>query len=197
MPADPQAALERLRRLMTLIAEEFAAGKLNRAQFHAIYNRYSEQRSIIERLLARNPESQAWQQVARPGHTSFLRQHFEARLIYYALFVLGQERGLLRYGNATLPPEVAPILRALPRFIAERGRLAPAHKRVKDGRWLVVVPGVHTVSLGLYSLEPSKAQIRQIADLHNDFERANIYALRRGDYALERLVFPQRALFEV
>jgi hypothetical protein len=58
------------------------------------------------------------------------------------------------------------------------------------------VPGEHTVSVVLYSLEPSAQQIAQIKDLHDDFERANIHILARGDYAQERLVFPQRALFE-
>ncbi|MBN1964189.1 MAG: hypothetical protein JW910_06060 [Anaerolineae bacterium] len=196
-PADPQAALERLRKRMTVIAQEFAAGKLNRAQFHAMYNRYSEQRNIIERLLARNPQSQAWQQVARPGHTSFLREHFASRLLYYALYVLGQEDAMLRYGEGTLPPEVQAIVRVLPGFISDRGPLAPARKRVRDGRWLVVVPGVFTVSFGIYSLEPATQQMRRLADLHGDFERANVHTLRRKDYAIERLVFPQRALFEV
>src|SRR5690606_18563985 len=55
---DPDAALVSLRQRMKLTADEFAEGKINRAQFHALYARYSEQRSIIERLLERDPETQ-------------------------------------------------------------------------------------------------------------------------------------------
>lgn len=194
---NPQQALDRLRRKMTRVAEEFAAGQINRAQFHAIYSRYSEQRRIIERMLARDPASQAWQQVARPGHTSFLRHHFEARVLFFALFALGKATSIAYHGTV-IPPRavVVPILRALPAFLRKKGALGPARKRLEDGRWLVVVPGRYAVSIVLYSLEPSAQQVGQIVDLHGDFERANHQALIHGDHAHERLVFPQRALFE-
>ncbi len=91
---------------------------------------------------------------------------------------------------------ITPILRALPVFLKKRGALGPARKEVSDGRWLMIAPGKYTVTVVLYSLEPSAQQVRQKADLHNDFERANIHTLERGDFARERLVFPQRALFD-
>ena len=37
-----------LRKKMEHIASEFADGKINRAQFNAIYRRYDEQRTIID-----------------------------------------------------------------------------------------------------------------------------------------------------
>ncbi len=193
----PQETLEHLRQRMTSVAEEFAQGRINRAQFHAIYNRYGEQRLIIEALLSRNPQSDAWKTVARPGHTSFLRQHFAARLLFYALFPLGQIRPIVHHGSRPpRPKDIIPILQALPDFIQQKGPLGPAKKRVRDGSWLVIVPGKYTVSLLLYSLEPSAQQIMRVEDLHADFERANARALSQADYTQERLVFPQRALFE-
>lgn len=192
-----QETIAHLRERMIQAAEEFAAGKINRAQFHAIYNRYGEQRRIIEGLLARDPQSNAWKAVARPGHTSFLRQHFEARLHFYALFILGNLEPIVQHGSRPpRPSDIVPILRALPNFIQKKGPLSPAKKRVTGGSWLVIVPGARTVSIVLYSLEPSAQQLSQIEDLHNDFERANIHSLARGDYSPSRLVFPQRALFE-
>ena len=93
--------------------------------------------------------------------------------------------------------EILPILRALPGLIAQRGRLHPAHRRTANRKhWLVVVPGQYTVSLALYTLEPAAKQIARLADLHADFERANVHTLARGDYHQARLVFPQRALFQ-
>jgi len=194
---NPQETIAHLRERMAQAAEEFAAGKINRAQFHAIYNRYGEQRRIIEGLLARDPQSNAWKAVARPGHTSFLRQHFEARLQFYALFILGRLTPIVQHGTRPpRPTDVVPILRALPGFLRKKGPLGPAKKRVTGGNWLVIVPGTHTVSIVLYSLEPSAQQLSQIEDLHSDFERANVHALAREEYTPERLVFPQRALFE-
>ena len=57
-PTNPNSALNTLRRKMELVSDEFAQGKINRAQFNAVYKRYSEQRTIIERLVERNPMTQ-------------------------------------------------------------------------------------------------------------------------------------------
>jgi hypothetical protein len=193
---DPQGALERLRRQLSRIAQEFADGHINRAQFNAIYNRYSEQRRIIEGILGRDPESQAWQQVARPGHTGFLRQYYEAHLLFYGVYPLGVTAPILDHGTFMDAEHCLPVLRGLPALLQERGALKPARRKIgEDGHWMVVVPGEYTVSLALYSLEPAERQFNQIADLHADFERANVHALQRKDFAPDRLVFPQRALF--
>ncbi len=197
MATSSQDALEYLRQRLSEIAQEFADGILNRAQFHAIYNRYSEQRRIIEALIARNPDSDAWQQVALTGHTSFLRQHFKARVRFFALFALGSTTPIIHYGKQ--PPsaqEILPILKGLPAILKKRGTLKPASKALRNGQWLSVVPGQYTVSIVVYSLEPSIEQVGQIADLHSDFERANVHSLLNGEYITQRLVFPQRAMFE-
>ena len=193
---DPQGALERLRRQLSRVAQEFADGHINRAQFNAIYNRYSEQRRIIEGILSRDPGSQAWQQVARPGHTGFLRQYFEAHLLFYGVYPLGATDPILDHGIFMEQKSCLPVLRGLPDLLKQHGSLRPARRKIgEDGHWMVVVPGAHTVSLALFSLEPAERQFEQIADLHYDFERANIHVLQRGDFTPDRLVFPQRALF--
>ena len=193
---DPQGALERLRRQLSRVAQEFADGNLNRAQFNAIYNRYSEQRRIIEGILSRDPGSQAWQQVARPGHTGFLRQYYEAHLLFYGVYPLGATDPIFDHGACLEPEHCLSVLRSLPALLQQHGALKPARRKIgEDGHWLVVVPGAHSVSLALYSLEPAERQFEQIADLHDDFERANIHVLQRGDFTPDRLVFPQRALF--
>lgn len=193
---NPEDALAQLRRKMSQVANEFAEGNLNRAQFYAIYARYNEQRIIVEQLVNRDPETDAWKQVVRPGHTSFLRQHFEARTLSLLIYPLGSPQPFVQYGKIfPKPKQVLPILKALPRLIKARGALGPAYKEVGDGRWLMLAPGHFTVSVVLFSLEPSAQQVTQIGDLHRDFERANIQALQAGRFQPERLVFPQRALF--
>jgi hypothetical protein len=58
------------------IANEFAEGKLNRAQFTAVSSIVNDASSSSD---AGNDPALAWQRP--PGHTSFLRQHFEARVL--------------------------------------------------------------------------------------------------------------------
>jgi hypothetical protein len=193
---DPQAALDALRRKMEVVANEFSQGKINRAQFNAIYGRYGEQRTIIERLIERNPENQAWKQAAAPGHTSFLRDHFEARLLYYLVYQHDTPAPLTMGGSQQ--PEMDTVSQVLKMLwgMKNRPRVGLARKDMTNGRWMILATGEYAVTLTLFLLEPSIAQANLVRDLHADFERANRRALERGTRSLDRFVFPQRALTE-
>jgi hypothetical protein len=192
-----EEALINLRQKMAGIAAEFAQGKLNQAQFDAIYGRYSEQRDITERLLARNPESQAWQSVVRPGHTQFLKQHYTARVLSYAIHDQETFGPIVMTGSIRIArAQVEAVLSRLQAVTEERGNPGPALKKLGDGRCVLFMPGSMTVAIAIFSLEPSRTQIGRIEDIHRDFERANQHALRARDYTTSRMVFPHRALFE-
>lgn len=180
---------------MESAVSEFASGQLNRAQFAAIYGHYLEQRAIIERLIERNPENEAWKQVAKQGRTTFLRTHFEAQSVYFLVFRHHQRQPLITGG--TIPeaalPHIARALKqvwSLPSLPADA---RTARKEISDGQWLVVALGEHALSLVVYTLQPSQTQCDLVRDLHTDFERANRIALQRN-LPLERMVFPQRSL---
>lgn len=192
-----EEALINLRQKMAQIATEFSHGKLNRAQFDAVYSRYSEQRAIIERLLARNPESQAWQSVIQPGHTTFLMSHFEAHTISYAIYDQVTFELINITGTFQLEStQIEAVLIRLQTIMNERGDPGPAQKKLGGERSVLFVPGSYTTAAIIFSREPSRAQINRVIDIHHDFERANQHALRNRDYTVEQLVFPHRALFE-
>jgi hypothetical protein len=192
-----EEALINLRQKMAGVAAEFAQGKLNQAQFDAIYGRYSEQRDITERLLARDPESQAWQSVVRSGHTGFLKQHYAARVLSYAIHDQETFRQIALTGSIQIArAQVEAALSRLRAVIEQRGNPGPALKQLGDGRCVLFMPGSLSVVIAIFSLEPSKTQIGRIEDIHRDFERANQHALRARDYTTSRMVFPHRALFE-
>lgn len=192
-----EEALINLREKMAHIAAEFAEGTLNQAQFDAIYSRYSEQRDITERLLARDPESQAWQSVVQPGHTQFLKQHFEARVVSYAIYDHETGESITTTGPVLMKHgQIEAILNRLRAVAQTRGNPGPAQKKLTDERTVLFVPGERSVAVVIFSREPAPAQVARIQDIHRDFERANQHALRRRDYAGSRMVFPHRALFE-
>lgn len=192
-----EEALIRLREKMATVAAEFADGTLNQAQFDAIYARYSEQRDITERLLTRNPESQAWQSVVRPGHTQFLKRHFEARVLSYAIYDQATHARISTTGKVQLRHgHVAAVLQRLQTVIEARGNPGPALRKLDEARTVLFVPGRYSTAVIIFSLEPAAAQVARVRDIHRDFERANEVALRSRDYAGGRLVYPHRALFE-
>ncbi len=192
-----EEALILLREKMSQIAAEFADGKLNRDQFQAVYGRYSEQRDITERLLARDPNSQAWQSVITAGHTAFLIEHYAARVLSYAIYDQATGTQITISGSVQIAEhQVKAVLDRLRTVMAERGNPGPAQKRLADGSIVLIVPGDLTTAIVVYSREPSAHQIARVVDLQADFERANNRALLRRDYAHSRLVFPHRALFD-
>ncbi len=196
-PTNPNAALNTLRGKMELVSDEFAQGKINRAQFNAVYKRYSEQRTIIERLIERNPESEAWKQVIGvKGQTGFLRNHFEAQPLYFVVYRHNHFEPIM-VGGKQKPDEeqIKPVL-TLVWSMPTRPKNGLGRKPIGDMQWLILACGDHTASAVMFSLEPSIAQARLVRDLHADFERANQAALARGWIVPERMVFPQRALVE-
>jgi hypothetical protein len=195
-----EEALEKLRQKTALVATEFAEGKLNRAQFMAMYAHYNERRTIIEMLLARDPDTHAWQPVAQPGHTSFLREHYEAHVVSYAIYdQRPQHIGNLisSQGTPLLDPDLAKkVLTAIGIVMRNHKELTAQRKQFEDGQWAVFIPGEYTTSIILFSLEPSTRQVTLACDLHRDFERANRNTLERGIRNPDHLVFPHRALFD-
>ncbi len=196
-PEAPGAAMNTLRRKMEVIADEFAQGKINRAQFNAMYKRYSEQRTIIERLLERDPNSQAWKQViGGNGQTGFLRTHFEALPLYYVVYRHNNFEPILSGGKHRPDDEqIKPVLN-LVWSMPSRPKNGLGRKPLGETQWLILACGDHAATVVLFSQEPSTGQARLVRDLHADFERANQAALARGWIVPERMVFPQRALSE-
>lgn len=197
MGAEVDEAMERLREKMAKVAMEFAEGKINQAQFQAIYNRYQEQRIITEQLLARDPTTDAWQQVLTEGHTTFLRSRFEARVLGYTLHDNQSGDAIVAHGQFGLSAEQ--LAHLLQGFYSATARAFGGGMRstiIEDGRWVLFVPGRYTTGIMIFTLQPSEGQLRLVSDLHEDFERANEPALASGNFSPEALVYPQRFLLQ-
>lgn len=190
----PEERLEQIRRKLERVAQDYADGQLNRAQFNAIYSHYNEQRSLVEKLIARNPGNDAWKQAASPGNTGFLRSHFEARVVHVAVFRHHNPTPLMTGGEDTdgVNTAISTVLRALWRDDRPL-TTGLARKQLDDEQWLVIAVGPQGVTTAVFSLQPSVRQHSLIRDQHHDFERANKLALARN-YPVDRMVFPQRAL---
>ncbi len=186
-------ALARIRERLEQLAEEYASGALNSAQFNAMYRHYVEQRMIIEKLVERNPGTEAWRSAALPGRTIFLRNHYRSNPVYFAVFNRNDHTplatgGWLPRGSAH---ELYRVLLAVWRM--EQWPTGLARKALGNGAWLVLVIGPGAMTVAIFVLQPSDHQISQVRDLHDDFERANRLSLERGMPA-DKMVFPQRAL---
>jgi len=192
-----ELALEKLRQKTARVAAEFANGKINRAQFVALYAHYNEKRIIIERLLERDPNTQAWQSVASDGQTTFLRQHYASRVLSYAIYFHDKLQPLITQGQPSLPEDITfKILTAIRLVRRSQRTLSAQRKQIDESHWAVFIPAEFTTAIAMFWLEPSARQVILVQDLHHDFERANHALLVRGIQDSEQYVFPHRALFE-
>lgn len=192
---DPRSILVQIRQKLQQAAQEYAAGKLNRTQFHALYRHYTEKRLIIQKLLERNPDTDAWRAPAKTGQTTQLRQRFKARPLYFVVFRRDEKRPLTSGGK--LPQKAAQHVHNLLRVIWQmpQWKQGLARKSLGDGMWLLLMCGEQSLTVTVYFFQPSRTQIEHLRDLHHDFERANALLLKRGAPA-DEMVFPQRALLQ-
>jgi hypothetical protein len=191
----PETTLTRIQRELERLTREYAAGVINAAQFNAIYRHYSEKRTLIEKLIARNPESDAWRSAAEPHQTSFLREQLESRPLYYVVFRRGEREPLIADGKLSLKAaeQVHRMLQVI--WAMQTWRKGLARKSMGDGMWMLLCIGDNALTMVIFLLQPSTLQTNQLRDMHEDFERANRHSLLKG-LASERMVFPQRALME-
>lgn len=189
-------ALDQLKDKMIAVSVELAQGKLNQSQFQAIYTRYCEQKLLIEQILARDPESPTWQDVAAGGQSGFLRRQFEARILGIVLVEIQSGLALRTLGQFDLSRELlVPIVASLVGGKAAAFERGARTTLIEGGRWLGLIPGEFSACIVLFSQEPSAAQLSTVASLQRDFERINQARLITGRADPALLEYPHQALF--
>lgn len=193
--SNPKSALQQIRTKMQEVVSEYSNGDINASQFNAIYQHYAEKRDIIDRMLERNPDSDAWRSVVQEGYTGHLRSQFEARTIHYAVFRRANTKPLISSGKVTRKTalHIHKLLRVVLSMKTQRTGLA--RQSIGNGNWLVTAIGEQALTIVTFSLQPSTVQTAKVRDLHDDFELANQRALKNNE-SPNRLVYPQRALLE-
>lgn len=194
-PTNSRIELEKIREKMQGVVAEYSNGAINASQFNALYQYYAEKRDIIDRMLERNPDSDAWRSLVKQGYTMHLRSQFEARTIHYVVFRRGDTKPLLSSGKLTrtTAEQIHKLLKIV--FKMKRHSTGLARKSIGNGNWLVMSIGNQALTIVTFSLQPSSIQTDKVRDLHDDFEVANQRSLKNGEPA-KRMVYPQRALLE-
>ena len=194
---DAEEVLEKLEAKMIEVTQNFTDGQLNQAQFQAMYTHYTEQRAVILRLLARNPDSDAWKRVAKEGHTTVLRRQHEARLEGMALYDNWSGTQIRTFGTFDLPDEILNSLLSNINVNASTLDINhPQRTQIEGGRWLVYLRGDYATCVAVYSVEPSTVQLVHLSRKTLEFEIANERLLESGVIDPRRLLFPQEAFFE-
>lgn len=167
---------------MARLAEDFAQGRLNRAQFQEIYTHYQRQRANIERAMYDMPGSDAWRGAVSTGLTSMLRERNAAQVLSYSIYDNSTSLPLASAGEFKIDTGLlVPMLSSFRSATQEIFGGGMRSTEIEGGRWSCFVPGKYTTLFVLFSVEPARIQLTLIEDLHRDFETANASGLARGE----------------
>lgn len=203
-PADETAAtkarayLDQVRQKMERLAEDFAAGRVNTAQFQELYAHYQQERRVIEEALEEAPEAVTWRAVvtAEKGESMIIRRRHAARILGHAIYLNASATLLRSVGEYDIDTRlVVSMLDSLRASDAEPESQMRGIE-IENARWVRFTPGQYTTLAVLFSIEPSRVQLDMLHDLQMHFERANQKLLAQGVTDPTRFVFPHAAGLE-
>lgn len=194
-PADPAAQardyLARIQTKVNRLAEEFAAGSINRSQFHELFEHYQRERRTIETWLESAPHTDEWKKASTEGRSVIIRQRHTSSVLGYAVYENDSGMPLNTIGQFEIDPALmVPMLHSYRSATREIFGASMQSTQIEGGRWVCFVAGAYTTLMALFSTEPAAQQLRSLDELHRLFEQANGPLLQSATVHPEALVFP-------
>jgi hypothetical protein len=175
------------------IAEEFAEGQVNRAQFQELFDHYQRERRTILAWIDTASEVPNWHELAAEGRSMIIRRQHKARVLGYAICEQQSGLSLRSIGMFEDDPElVVPMLTAYRSATEEIFGAGMRSTEIEGGRWLCFVAGEFTMLMVLFSNEPARKDLEGLDELLRTFERMNRYILRRRPIQPDDLFLPYR-----
>ena len=173
------------------LAEEFASGAINRAQFQELFEHYQNEKRTVAAWIENSPNSPGWRQAAKEGESVIIRSHHSATVLGYAVYENDSGMPLNTIGRFEVDPALAvPMLSSYRSAAREIFGAGLQSTQIEGGRWMSFVGGEYTTVLALFSTEPAASQLASLEELHRLFEQANRPLLQNPPVRPETLVFP-------
>jgi len=82
----PEVYLARVQEKINKLAEEFAAGSINQAQFQELFDHYRREQQAVKRWIEMAPDSDAWKEATTEGKSVIIRAGHQAKALGYAIY---------------------------------------------------------------------------------------------------------------
>jgi hypothetical protein len=183
--------LDKVQDKINRLAEEFAGGTINRAQFNELYDHYRREQLTVKQWIDLYPESDGWKEATTEGKSVIIRAEHKAKVIGYAVYENVSGMPLNTIGQFEVEAELAiPMLSSYRAATKEIFGAGMRSSEIEGGRWLCYMPGEFTTLMALFSTEPASTQLDAMENLHRLFERANRTLLTQTMVDPNELVFP-------
>ena len=202
--------ISQTRNKMKQLVDDFAEGKLNREQFHSLYERYQSQINGVKLILAENDPTM-WAQALDGDETLALRKRLLAKAMGMAIYVNKSGTLLDTLGKFKLEgSEIAKLMEKFSEKIAQEKRRTqddldstPTIHRysqlvleLQPHGWIFMSKGRLTTIITLFTREPTQDQRDTMIRLMRDFEIANLALLQNEDVTVNDLVMPFRVFVQ-
>jgi len=185
--------LNNVQEKISRIAEEFAEGQVNRAQFQELFDHYQRERRTILAWIDTTSDVPNWRELAAEGRSMIIRRQHKARVLGYAICEQQSGLPLRSIGMFEEDPElVVPMLTAYRSATEEIFGAGMRSTEIEGGRWLCFVAAEFTMLMVLFSNEPARKDLEGLDELLRTFERMNRYILRRRPIQPDDLFLPYR-----
>jgi len=186
--AQAQALITQIQAKQRKLADEFAAGEINREQFYKIYEHYQHQLNLASAMLAEADLPQM--QTMSAGETIAIRKKLTPMATAAAVYLHESGEILERIGDfnislETLKSTLSGIIQQVKDTLE-----AEAQTMAVGADWVLFMPGRYSTAIMVFSHEPVMRQIAIVENMHRDFETANYAALASGQTHAAKLVFP-------
>jgi hypothetical protein len=183
--------LARVQAKITRLAEEFASGSINRAQFNELFEHYQRERRTIEAWMESSPDREDWRKASTEGKSVIIRKRYTAGVLGYAIYENDSGMPLNMIGRFEIDPALAvPMLSSFRSATQEIFGGGVQSTQIEGGRWMCFVPGELTTLMALFTTEPATQQLKSLEELHRLFEQANRPFLQSQPVNPDTLVFP-------
>lgn len=168
---------------LTRIAQEFASGEINRAQFQHLYDRYQRQIMTVAQLIAESDPSTWYDAVGEDNAetTLLIKQTLAAKIMGFSVYENESSMPIETAGDFMVDAElIVPMLSSYRSATAEIFQANISSSQLENGHWIYFFAGRFTTLIALFSLEPATNQIPMVKQMHNDYETANENILLTG-----------------
>lgn len=193
-----KAFLVTTRKKVEQLLEDFADGKLNREQFHILYERYQTQMNGVKALLSEEDPSK-WIEAIDGEQTIDIRSRLMAKAKGMLIYRNSTGSLLDKLGEFLIDPLI--ISSQLDKLAQLTGK-TPANEIpqlvVEEAGlgWLYLAQGKLTTIVMTFSREPTADQKATIKHLLEDFEQANAVALKQPIVSPDELGMPFRVIIQ-
>ncbi len=176
--AEGQMLIEQVQSKMRKLADEFAAGEINREQFYKIYEHYQTQINLATAMIAEADVLSLG--TFSPAETIAIRKQLTGKAKAAAVYYHETSQFLETIGDFELPVAMlTTTLTGIADEVERRGTAEPVS--IPVGRdWVLFVPGQYSTAIMVFSNEPVMRQVAIVQNMHHNFETANQAALRSG-----------------